>query len=322
MGEKTHKNKSVEIQAKNALVLKAMDKVQTEIKRNVQVAEGFRQGIVEAKEKKAAAEVSMVNQDRVLSEAKTKKATQMTREAKAKHAGNTAKKLAGEAEAFTNGMVEKAEEVKSKTRVAKEAFNDLSGKAAERTSKHERAGKSSHKEEKQEKEKDKKENVQKAAETKEKEAAQKASEATYKKDQEVKKEKKETSQAIGADEVAKKDEMRAKESKMKAISRMSRGTKASAQARLLAEKMAKTLEKASKKAEKLEKVAVKKGEKVAKKSIEKSEKSRELAKTQTIKAKKQATAAKEKLSKNIDKEKDAKSLLDKAGTHKEAKQKA
>merc|ERR1711861_102198 len=117
--EKTHKNKSVEIQAKNALVLKAMDKVQTEIKRNVQVAEGFRQGIVEAKEK---------------------------------HAGNTAKKLAGEAEAFTNGMVEKAEEVKSKTRVAKEAFNELSGKAAERTSKHERAGKSSHKEEKQEKE--------------------------------------------------------------------------------------------------------------------------------------------------------------------------
>merc|ERR1712097_111611 len=98
-----------------------------------------------------------------------------TREAKAKHAGNTAKKLAGEAEAFTNGMVEKAEEVKSKTRVAKEAFNELSGKAAERTSKHERAGKSSQKEEK---EKDKKENVQKAAESKEKEAAQKASEAT------------------------------------------------------------------------------------------------------------------------------------------------
>merc|ERR1711871_895287 len=188
--EKTHKNKSIEIQAKNTLVLKAMDKIQTEMKRNVQVAEGFRQGIVEAKEKKAAAEVSMVNQDRVLSEAKTKKATQMTREAKAKHAGNTAKKLAGEAEAFTNGMVEKAEEVKSKTRVAKEAFNELSGKAAERTSKHERAGKSSHKEEKQEKEKDKKENVQKAAESKEKEAAQKASEATYKKDQEVKQEKK------------------------------------------------------------------------------------------------------------------------------------
>merc|ERR1712072_1466723 len=100
--EKMHKSKSVEIQAKNKLVLKAMNKAHLQIKKDSQVANGFHQGIVEAKEKKAAAEVSMVNQDRVLSEAKTKKASQMTREAKAKHAVNTAKKLAGEAEAFTN----------------------------------------------------------------------------------------------------------------------------------------------------------------------------------------------------------------------------
>lgn len=125
-----------------------MNKAHAHIKRDSQVADGFRQGIVEAKEKKAAAEVSMANQDRALSEAKTKRASRMTREAKTKHSANTAKKPAGEAEALTNGIVEKAEEVKSKARATNEAFKELSGKVAERTSKHERTGKSSHKEKK------------------------------------------------------------------------------------------------------------------------------------------------------------------------------
>jgi hypothetical protein len=142
------KEQVLEIQAKNKLALKAMNKAHAHIKRDSQVADGFRQGIVEAKEKKAAAEVSMANQDRALSEAKTKRASRMTREAKTKHSANTAKKPAGEAEALTNGIVEKAEEVKSKARATNEAFKELSGKVAERTSKHERTGKSSHKEKK------------------------------------------------------------------------------------------------------------------------------------------------------------------------------
>ena len=103
------KEQVLEIQAKNKLALKAMNKAHAHIKRDSQVADGFRQGIVEAKEKKAAAEVSMANQDRALSEAKTKRASRMTREAKTKHSANTAKKPAGEAEALTNGIVEKAE---------------------------------------------------------------------------------------------------------------------------------------------------------------------------------------------------------------------
>lgn len=323
--EKNQKDKALELSEKNKVLTKELDAAKKSALENKDIAAGYKQGIVEAKEKKAAAETEMVEQDKKASEATNKKTNQITAEMKAKHNIKEAEEKKSEAEEFSSTREEKNQELKMKARVANDQYQELSGKAEERTKKHERATKSSQAEEKTEKEKDSKEQVQKAAEGKEKEAEQKAVEASYKAEEEKKQEKKakaKVSKQNGADENARKDEMRAKEAKTKILAKKARGTASAEKALQFGERINKDLEKAEKASESAVKATIKGEEKTDKKGMERANKSKEVAKKQKANAKKAEIAAKENLSKLVDKEKQAKVSLDKAGETKEAKEKA